>query len=865
VINPESAPYSHIISGIHLNTPESDYTLVQLSDDSSVSVFQNRAAVPNPGNFDSESLWEETETVAGVFSDAPAGHTVYCNGLHSCIYGGSNIRCAAFIRTDQPVTGNYNDNIPRNPMDVSERIQNTDPAQYITLISAKSYLVGSTRPLSGMTFKKTGSSTLDLNDLTFSVYTGISGPWEILTVSVSGEIAAWDPDILSPAPLYLEGRVLYWYQIQTAGSGLYDEFYHLTLSAPFQTIKDLWDGVYRQPILCQVVYDEDKHEDYTVEVNEPSTADYPAGAEIRGDDFQGHLIIMFEEPVAGMRFNMIPQRENKNAGPMIAEIWAGDWIDAELGTSPDLYDTTRTGTTFSGPTLGRTGDIIWKPSGIDAPVELYGVRGYAYRLSGLGTLTNVRSVYPDGAEFVSPNGIEFDFGAGLSLWDQGVREGDVIRISGTESNNGEFTITSMGGVSYEDIKVQEYITGESAGTSAHLKATTVGDLVIDTIGGIAAPKTVKPFKFPVFFKDRLFLCNYEQGNERNRADYCAPFAPEVWNGKMTSDGGVQSLYFGNHDALTCGAQIYNRFGSSIYTFCLFFKKSETYILNGNGPEDYQIFPVSFNVGCPAPKTLIVAELGYEMADGVNRSVAIWLAYRSVYIMDGAILTPIQGADRFFGPDDPERIDTNYIDRAAAGYDAKNREYNLVYPSIRSVHHACDVWLVYDLIDKKWYRKDTGDAPCPQMFFSAEDTDGIIYLYAGLNNGRMVRIDHGKTWEYAPGQSENIYQLCETGDFYPASLWHVSRIRRMMLMAAALSETAEITITHFSDTDRVETVCDPVIRTLQLFLGNTQRLTKVFEPVNLYGWAHRIQFRCNNPDVKLLAWAFEAHAERLLRQ
>jgi len=72
------------------------------------------------------------------------------------------------------------------------------------------------------------------------------------------------------------------------------------------------------------------------------------------------------------------------------------------------------------------------------------------------------------------------------------------------------------------------------------------------------------------FQNRPLLCGYIAGKEGNRVDYGMSDAVSVWNGESASFAGA-ALYFGGSEELTAFAQVYNRFGASIYIAGIFTK------------------------------------------------------------------------------------------------------------------------------------------------------------------------------------------------------------------------------------------------------------------------------------------------------
>ena len=87
------------------------------------------------------------------------------------------------------------------------------------------------------------------------------------------------------------------------------------------------------------------------------------------------------------------------------------------------------------------------------------------------------------------------------------------------------------------------------------------------------------------------LGGYSKGDEGNRMDFSVYNAPDAWNGWDASSDGWQSLYFGGVDPIIAATQLYNRFGANVFAMLLVLKKTETYLLVGDTPADFTIYPV----------------------------------------------------------------------------------------------------------------------------------------------------------------------------------------------------------------------------------------------------------------------------------
>uniref|UniRef100_A0A6H1ZJN0 Uncharacterized protein n=1 Tax=viral metagenome TaxID=1070528 RepID=A0A6H1ZJN0_9ZZZZ len=361
--------------------------------------------------------------------------------------------------------------------------------------------------------------------------------------------------------------------------------------------------------------------------------------------------------------------------------------------------------------------------------------------------------------------------------------------------------------------------GTLGGTDAKKSA-----VIIDRVYGIPVPVKPYNFKFATFYKNRIFLCGYLKGNVPNRIDYCMANGPDIWNGAETSDDGRSSLYIGGGEELTSAIQIYNRYGANVYNNLVIFKNNETYLLIGDGPEDFQVHSISENIGCPAPYSLTTAELGYEMIPGeLQRNVAIWLSSTGPYMFDGSVMLPIRGIDKYFDQNDDDYVGINSLIDAFAWYDTGHSEWNL---------RVSDYWFVYDFVRKRWYLKNVGAAEKPRCVFQVTNTGGNKHIYAGMDDGYMRRLDYGTDWD-----GTAIEQIVETGDFFlDGSGWHQTLLRRLKVESKVIDEAATLQVMHYRDTSSSGTS----ILSVDLSSGSniSNRTTK---PLNHDGRYHRLKF------------------------
>ena len=493
------------------------------------------------------------------------------------------------------------------------------------------WVVGSTRPLEGGKFY-IADANATASTLTGQEWNGVS--WTGLTIDDNTDTGAslaitgtvtWATTESTSKPKYLNGLYLYWYQFYLdAGEA---SIYYVTVDTGFQDVVDIWDSVFRQPIQFQAKRN-NKWEDYTLEVNtETETTEYPFTAKLGGIDQNDEIIVMFDDRMTAIKYQMLGGLTNDTDVSQVVYYWdASGWVLQSNIVDLTLDDAGST------DTLNKTGVVSWTPpdEALEFPQELFGFYGYAYKIV---------------VDAILETGTEFD------------------------------------------------------GTS------------VDVVTGIPAQIKIRPFKFPAKYNNRTMLCGFTQSNQGNRIDYSLPNAPDVFNGEETSNGGVFSLYVEGEEELSCAAEIENQYGSRLIAGLAIFKDTETHLLVGSTPDmededHFRILPISKSVGCPAPLTLVNADMGYNIAEDVKRQIIIGLSYSGPFIFDGAVIVPLKGIENYFDPAKAECINFDYIDVSRGAYDQTHKEYNLLIPS--GANQALNnVWLVYDLVRKRWFEKDIG--------------------------------------------------------------------------------------------------------------------------------------------------------------
>ena len=419
------------------------------------------------------------------------------------------------------------------------------------------------------------------------------------------------------------------------------------------------------------------------------------------------------------------------------------------------------------------------------------------------------------------------------------------------------SLAQSGVMSWEPPSIETEFTRTLFGTTGYAyklvwSATlTAANTHVNTLSGVPAQLTVLPFKFPVTYKDRLFLCGYTEGGEGNRCDFSVSHAPQAFNGQESSagyasDGYSQSLYLGGDEELIAAIELYNRVGSNIYDFLVVLKANETYVIYGDGPV-FSYSQVHANIGCPAPKTLVTATTSPSTPDELIKNIAMWVSYTGPIKFDGVAIYKIPGLETYFDPNSSNYLGQTAIEGAVGFFDQTYGEYNFIVGSN---------WFVYNLDQRKWFTKSTGAAADPISAWLVRDTYGNQYVYAGRDDGYVVRLENGTSWG-----GTGIIQRVRTGDFFPTkSMWDLSRILRVKVAYIRIADSHTMTVTHYADGATSGTsVLTPDLTT------GSNRIARSTSAENLLAWVHGFLFSVtmddNQKGFQPLVWGVEYQKDR----
>lgn len=206
-------------------------------------------------------------------------------------------------------------------------------------------------------------------------------------------------------PTQVEKVYLYWYRMTVISDVDFSTptISHVTVSIPFQKIKDIWDGDER-PANSVLGYKSSVFYDFTSNVLENgysstgSTADAATYASLTGYTSSDYLYVGCMERLSGLIINLIDANVNIIDSVMSVSYWNGNaWVPLSISD----------GTANGSKTLGKSGWVTWNAqdranesrrsnlgtskTSSDTPGS--SVSMYYYRIGFSATITNPTNIY----------------------------------------------------------------------------------------------------------------------------------------------------------------------------------------------------------------------------------------------------------------------------------------------------------------------------------------------------------------------------------------------------------------------------------------------------------------------------------------
>jgi hypothetical protein len=224
--------------------------------------------------------------------------------------------------------------------------------------ASNTFLIGFTRPLQGVKLyvanANTETSTLAVSEWNGSSWTTLTvtdntSPG-VVTLAQTGTVT-WASTAGTSKPRYINGLSLYWYQftISTGNATIY----YVTVDAPMQEIRNVWDGRESFVTKC-TLYTGTEFKDYTDSVNDqaPSTV-----LDLSALSTSGYVLIGFTEPMQALHFTIAAGSENSTGSTAMSVKYGdgrGGWVDVVA-----LTDGTATTTT----SISKNGVSAWQSPG----------------------------------------------------------------------------------------------------------------------------------------------------------------------------------------------------------------------------------------------------------------------------------------------------------------------------------------------------------------------------------------------------------------------------------------------------------------------------------------------------------------------
>jgi hypothetical protein len=380
-------------------------------------------------------------------------------------------------------------------------------------------------------------------------------------------------------------------------------------------------------------------------------------------------------------------------------------------------------------------------------------------------------------------------------------------MDGTAVSGKMFAQSGVASFRYDSVNHSKLTLNGSTPYYYYRIGTTVAsaltaDTSLDCIQGIPVPATIKPFKIPVMWQDRLWLLN-EINERKNLALGSAADLPETMNGTDNVE-----LLIGDSTEITAATTLFTRYGSNIYDNMIICKKKATHLIDGFSPETFRIYTLSESTGCVAPRTMCRCDVNYDTGDQTisQKHVAIWQAAHGMVMTDGStITTNSDDIENYLHADDSNYIAVAIMDKFFGFYDSMKQEYHWLFGVGSDTTLTKE--LVYDLRKKKWYEMSRSTYYL-QSGWEVTDSYGFGYCYGGTTAGQIYRLENTGLWDAA-----NITYNFKSSDTPIANSMMVEgEARKIKLISKSKTSAEEVTITWYTDGSTTGTALQTINQT-----------------------------------------------------
>jgi hypothetical protein len=264
--------------------------------------------------------------------------------------------------------------------------------------------------------------------------------------------------------------------------------------------------------------------------------------------------------------------------------------------------------------------------------------------------------------------------------------------------------------------------------SAKCYNDTNNEIRIWRVRGVPAQRVLRNYNCVLNFKDRLFL--FGPDNAPNIADYSSYKLPYALSGFDTSS--VQPrITFGDADDIVAAVKFYNE--------AIVFKRRETWMMEGDGPQTFGTLLLDPYLGCIAPETAKVVRTWVTTSEGRKdfRYAVFFQSYDGVYGCDGIKCWKVSGdIQNYFDPAESEAIKLGSRDDSSAFFDPLLNEYHLF---IWSGSTPTLYEFVYNTELERWAGPWVRGVDC--VCGEAVVTSGPeMHTYGGGDDGRLYHLE-----------------------------------------------------------------------------------------------------------------------------
>jgi hypothetical protein len=813
-------------------TPNESNVLVQSWDagEAGSRVYKNTTAIPSAGNFTATAIFADSSgSDRGRFSDAPDGCVAYCNGKEACVWGGTEYRVASLFTASPAVAASGT---------LTSTADITHDGDVIT-VDAKVYtfktaltptegeiLIGGSAAAALDNFKSavnhtgtpdtdykcaavhptvTATTNTNTTQLIVANTSGSAGNGIATTVTGGSGHLSWGGTSLAggvnvgvsyfqdytgqvnndltdatnvakfnqnPLTVYLgstrpiTGAKFYIGTINDSAATVAVSYWNS--SGAWASVSSLVDGTLTGGKSLSVT-------EGSITFTDGSSSTY---GNARPKFINDIYLYWYKFVWTGLNTATTVYRITVNAPfQPIVDLWSG--IPVGIASCYDLTGSTYTDHLIS--VLERdfvSGTVAtWlNLSTLATTVSLF--FGFPNRMSALEfaipagntTVSTMTLSYWSGSAWTSAVGLDDQTSVdGKSFGQNG-------KVSWTApAENSEFPISINGGPMLFHYKVA-------------FSATLSGTVALDYVTGMPTQKSIKGYKFPVYWQSNLCLCS-ETSSDKNKILIGSNDSVCVFNGTSYAE-----VYLGDNSELTAGAALFSRFGGYLYEDLIIAKENEIWLISGTNVSNIQKYRIAGAYGCVAPSTFIKCDLGYEVAPGINKHVLIWQTATAVVLFDGVSIIPITKDDDvgiFFNKTYASCINNAMLKKSVGFYDERQKEYHWLFAS--GSNTTLDKELVYDLIRKKWYL--VSRTSNIQYGIPVRDVYGDKYTYGFIDTGYMERLEYGNTFD-----STAIVSTYKTADYALKGLMVETEIRKIKHVTKAKSTTTNTaSLTHYGDT------------------------------------------------------------------